>query len=155
MAAVKPSNLAPSHWDRSGLPPWTYFSEELLEIEKEELFRKHWQLACHVSDVPEPGSYVALDIAGERALILKGTDGRARAFHNVCRHRGSRVVADDKGRCKSAVVCPFHGWSYNLDGTLRQPAQAHTLPDLDPVAFGLKPTEMEIWNGFVFIRFKP
>lgn len=155
MAAVKPTNLAPAEWDRGGLPPWTYFSDELLEIEKEELFRRHWQLVCHVNDLPQAGDYVAIDIVGERALILRGADGRVRAFHNVCRHRGSRVVADDKGSCKSAVVCPFHGWSYNLDGTLRSPAQAHTLPDLDPAEFGLKPMEMDIWNGFVFVRFKP
>ncbi len=155
MAAVKPTNLAPAEWDRGGLPPWTYFSDELLEIEKEELFRRHWQLVCHLNDVPETGNYVAIDVVGERALILRGADNQVRAFHNVCRHRGSRVVADDKGSCRSAIVCPFHGWSYNLDGTLRSPAQAQTLPDLDPVEYGLKPLEIEIWNGFVFIRFKP
>ena len=59
----------PKNWDRSGLPGWAYFSDELLELEKEELFRKHWQLACHVSDVPEPGNYMTFDVGEERALI--------------------------------------------------------------------------------------
>src|SRR3546814_13230237 len=58
-----------------------------------------------------------------------------------------------KGHCRSALVCPFHGWSYNLDGTLRSPTQPASLPKLDPVEFGLKPVECEIWHGFVFVRF--
>lgn len=144
----------PKEWDRRGLPGWTYFSDELLELEKEELFRKHWQLICHVSDVAEPGSYVAQDIVGERALILRGKDGVIRAFHNLCPHRGSRVVAEDRGQCKAVLTCPFHGWTFNLDGTLRGPAMPKMLPDLDPVKHGLKPLKMEIWHGFVFVRFK-
>ena len=145
----------PQGWDRRGLPGWAYFNEELLELEKEELFRKRWQLACHVNDVPEAGDYITFDVAGERALIIRGRDGKVRAFHNLCRHRGSRVVADDQGRCRAAIICPYHGWAYNLDGTLRGAARPDSLPDLDPVEWGLKPVEMEIWQGFVFIRFKP
>jgi phenylpropionate dioxygenase-like ring-hydroxylating dioxygenase large terminal subunit len=141
--------------ERSGLPPWTYFNKELFLIEQEELFRRHWQLACHVSDILGAGDWTTFDIAGERALILRGRDGVVRAFHNVCRHRGSRVVAGESGRCKSAMVCPFHGWSYNLDGTLRAVPKAKTFPKLDPVTHGLVPVEHEIWHGFVFLRFKP
>jgi phenylpropionate dioxygenase-like ring-hydroxylating dioxygenase large terminal subunit len=140
---------------RGGLPPWTYFSADLLEVEKEALFRNHWQLACHVSDVAGPGDWLSFDIVGERALIMRGRDGAVRAFHNVCRHRGSRVAAGERGSCKSALVCPFHGWSYNLDGTLRAVPQAKTFPKLDPVEHGLTALEHEIWNGFVFVRFKP
>ena len=142
-------------WDRGGLAPWTYHSEELTELERDVLFRRHWQLACHVSDVAEPGDYVAFDMVGERALILRGGDGRVRAFHNLCRHRGSRVVAGSRGRCDRMITCPFHGWRYNLDGTLRGPAFPDSLPRLDRVEHGLKPVEMEIWMGFVFVRFLP
>lgn len=142
-------------WDRSGLPAWSYTNAELLEAEKDLLFRRHWQVACHVNDIPNAGDYIATDICGERGLVIRGRDGQIRAFHNLCRHRGSRVVADQKGTCKSAIICPFHGWAYNLDGTLRGAAQPRSLPDLDRVAYGLKPIEMDIWHGFVFIRFKP
>src|SRR3546814_20819829 len=76
-----------------------------------------------------------------------------RTFHNVCRHRGSRVAIKTKGQCRSALVCPFHGWSYNLDGTLRSPARPARLPKLDPVEFGLNPVDCEIWPRFVFVRF--
>ena len=99
-------------WDRTGLPAWTYTSEELLELEREHLFRRHWQLACHQNDLPKPGDYLSFDLCGERALIVRGADGVVRAFHNVCRHRGSRVVGEPRGNCPRAIVCPFHGWSY-------------------------------------------
>ena len=141
-------------WDRRGIPAWSYTNEELLEAEKEQLFRRHWQLICHVNDIPEPGDFFTSELVSERALVVRGHDGVVRAFHNLCRHRGSRVMAEESGRCNT-IVCPFHGWVYNLDGTLRGAAQPRNLPELDPVAWGLKPVEMEIWNGFVFVRFKP
>jgi carnitine monooxygenase subunit len=143
----------PEKWERNGLPGWTYHSDAFLELEKEEIFRKHWQIACHVSDIPKAGDFVALDICGERSIVLRGKDGEVRAFHNLCRHRGSRVVSDEQGNCKGALVCPFHGWVYNLDGTLRGAAQPQSFPELDKQEFGLKPIETEVWNGLVFIRF--
>jgi phenylpropionate dioxygenase-like ring-hydroxylating dioxygenase large terminal subunit len=144
----------PNDWDRRGLPGWTYHSDAMLELEKQHIFREHWQIACHVSDVPNPGNYLTLDIVGERALILRGQDGEVRAFHNICKHRGSRLVADDRGACRNALVCPFHGWVYNLDGTLRGPSRPNSFPPMDKVEFGLTPLESEIWMGFVFIRFE-
>jgi len=145
----------PAEWDRRGLPGWTYHSPALLELEKEEIFKTHWQIACHVSDVPRPGSYYTFDLCGERAIIVRDQDDQVRVFQNICRHRGSRVVTDEKGQCKHALVCPFHGWVYNLDGTLRGAARPDSFPPLDKHEFGLKPIESEIWNGFVFLRFKP
>lgn len=143
----------PENWDRSGLPGWAYHSEAFLKLELEGMFRNHWQIACHVSDLPEPGNYVSLDAFGERALILRGKDGKVRAFHNICRHRGSRLVSDEKGTCRNALVCPFHGWVYNLDGTLRGAARPRSFPDLDKHEFGLIAMDTEVWMGFVFIRF--
>ena len=145
----------PNDWDRRGLPGWTYHSPALLELEKEHLFRTHWQVVGHVSDVPDAGNYLTMDVVGERALVVRGADGVVRAFHNMCRHRGSRVVADTQGTCKNALVCPFHGWVYNLDGTLRGAARPRSFPDLDKVEFGLKPIEIEIWMGLIFVRFRP
>ncbi len=144
----------PAQWDRSGLPGWSYTSPEMLELEKEHVFRRSWQIVGHVNDIPESGNYMCLDFFGERAVVVRGHDGLVRAFHNVCRHRGSRVVAEAQGQCKAALVCPFHGWAFNLDGTLKAAPRPRHLPTLDPVQHGLKPIEMEIWCGFVFIRFK-
>ncbi len=145
----------PEEWDRRGLPGWSYHSPALLELEKEHVFRTHWQIVGHVSDVPNAGDYLAMDVVGERALVVRGSDGIVRAFLNMCRHRGSRVVAEDKGSCRNALVCPFHGWVYNLDGTLRGAARPRSFPDLDKVEFGLVPLEVEVWMGFVFVRFRP
>lgn len=144
----------PANWDRRGLPAWSYHSPALLELEKEKLFKTHWQIACHVSDIPETGSYFTFDLCGERALLVKGNDDEIRAFHNICRHRGSRLVATERGKCKSAMICPFHGWVYNLDGTLRGAAKPDSFPPMDKLEFALKPLEAEVWNGFVFVRFE-
>ncbi|MEM7268236.1 MAG: aromatic ring-hydroxylating dioxygenase subunit alpha [Pseudomonadota bacterium] len=145
----------PAEWDRSGLPAWCYHSDSLLELEKEEVFKTHWQIVCHVSDIPEPGSFQTFDLCGERAIVLRDLKGEIRAFHNICRHRGSRLATTESGVCPSALVCPFHGWVYNLDGTLRGAARPDTFPKLDKNEFALAPVENEVWNGFIFLRFKP
>ena len=144
----------PKDWDRSGLPGWTYFSQELFELECETLFKTHWQFVCHVNEAAEIGAYVTFDVAGERALVIRGHDGILRGFHNLCRHRGSRIVPDARGVCNKAMVCPYHGWAYNLDGGLRGIANRDTFPPMQAEKWGLKPLEMEIWNGLVFIRFQ-
>ena len=144
----------PKDWDRSGLPGWTYFSQELFELECETLFKTHWQFVCHVNEAADIGAYVTFDVAGERALVIRGHDGILRAFHNLCRHRGSRIVPDARGVCNKAMVCPYHGWAYNLDGGLRGIANRDTFPPMQAEKWGLKPLEMEIWNGLVFIRFQ-
>lgn len=145
----------PQDWDRSGLPGWSYHSPGLLDLEKEHVFRSHWQIVGHLSDLPAPGDYLTVDVVGERALLVRGRDGEVRAFHNMCRHRGSRVAAEPQGHCRNALVCPFHGWVYNLDGTLRGASCPESFPALDRHEFGLRPLELEIWMGFLFVRFRP
>ena len=145
----------PAQWDRRGLPGWTYHSPALLELETAHIFRRHWQIAGHASNIPHAGDYLTLDAFGERALIVRGQDGAVRAMRNMCRHRGSRVVADDHGHCRGALVCPFHGWVYNLDGSLRGAARPTSFPPLDKTEFGLTPLQCEIWHGLIFVRFEP
>ena len=145
----------PNAWDRKGLPAWTYHSEAMFELERQELFLKHWQVAGHVSDIPAPGDWLAFDMLGERAVVMRGADGVVRAFHNLCRHRGARVVDGVQGHCRNAMVCPFHGWVYNLDGSLRGAAVPSSFGAMDRAQFGLKPVEIEIFHGFVFLRFHP
>ncbi len=138
---------------RKGLPAWTYNNEELTRLEMEQVFLRNWIWAGHVSDIPEVGDYQCLDIANERALVIRDQQGQVRAFHNLCRHRGSRVVTEVKGQCKNALVCPFHGWSYHLDGRLKNVPKSGTFPEFDKSRFGLKTLECEIWHGLIFIRF--
>jgi carnitine monooxygenase subunit len=143
----------PTDWDRKGLPAWCYHSRALFELEREKVFMTHWQFVGHECDIPDPGDWLAFDLLGERAMIMRGKDGEVRAFHNLCRHRGARVVDGAQGSCKGAIVCPFHGWVYNLDGTLRGAAQPTTFGEMKREDFGLKPIEMEMFFGFIFIRF--
>jgi phenylpropionate dioxygenase-like ring-hydroxylating dioxygenase large terminal subunit len=151
MEAVTPQSNA---WDRGGLPVWTYGNTELSELEKEHVFRRNWLCAGHVCEIPNPGDYLSFDAADERAVFIRDSNGEVRAFHNLCRHRGSRIVAEREGHCRSAIVCPFHGWSYNLDGSLRTIAAPRSFPDMDKSKLGLKPVEFEIWHGLIFVRFK-
>ncbi|NUB46237.1 aromatic ring-hydroxylating dioxygenase subunit alpha [Fertoebacter nigrum] len=145
----------PEGADRRGLPAWTYRSAALFDLERRQLFLTHWQLAGHASDLPAVGDWLTFDLLGERAMVIRGRDGTLRAFHNLCRHRGARVVDGAQGQCKGALVCPFHGWVYNLDGTLRGAARPESFGAMDRADFGLKPIEMQIWHGFLFLRFAP
>ena len=138
---------------RQGLPAWTYNNAELTDLEINNIFLKTWLWAGHVSEISEVGDYQCMELAHERAVIIRGEDDVVRAFHNVCNHRASRVVPDDKGHCRNALVCPFHGWSYHLDGRLKNIPRAETFPAMDKSALGLKPIECEVWHGMIFIRF--
>ncbi len=136
------------------LPVWTYRNSEFLELEKDELFRKNWLLVGHVSDIPNPRDFLTLNAVNERSLVIRGDDGVIRAFHNVCRHRGARLKREPSGKRAHAISCPFHGWTYRLDGSLLKVPSESTFPDLDMQHNRLIPLEVDIWMGFVFIRFK-
>ena len=79
-------------WNRDGLPAWSYRSSSLLDLEKNRVFLNHWIVVGHVNDLREPGDWLSFDLLGERAMVIRGKDGEIRAFHNTCRHRGSRLV---------------------------------------------------------------
>jgi phenylpropionate dioxygenase-like ring-hydroxylating dioxygenase large terminal subunit len=138
---------------RRGLPAWAYNNEELTRLEIERLFLRNWLFVAHVSDLPRAGDYQCFEMGDERAVVVRDREGRIRAFNNVCRHRASRVVDADKGHCGNAMICPFHGWSYNLDGSLKNIPKADSFPDIDKSQFGLKPLDCEVWQGMIFIRF--
>ena len=136
------------------LAPWTYTSSELFRLERDELFHCNWMLIGHVSDFLKAGDYRTLDVGNERAIVIRDVTGELRAFHNVCRHRGSRVVSSTEGNCGHAIVCPFHGWTYELDGRLKNVPRADKFPNLDRSQEGLLPIDLEVWQGFVFVRFR-
>ncbi len=155
-AVVEPASLDPkidAAWDRNSLPGWVYDNAEFTALEKEAIFKRHWLLVGHGSEAPRAGDYLTLDVVGERALVIRGRDGQLRAFHNICRHRASRIVKDDRGHCPNMISCPFHGWTYDFEGRLKVIPAAKTFPDLDKSQLGLVPLDLEIWQGFVFVRF--
>ncbi|MFL0770322.1 MAG: aromatic ring-hydroxylating dioxygenase subunit alpha [Prochlorococcus sp.] len=141
-------------WDRDGLPAWSYRSTSMFELEKDRVFLNHWHVVGHVNDLKEPGDWLSFDLVGERAMVIRGKDGVIRAFHNTCRHRGSRLVEGEQGHCRGAVMCPFHSWVFTLEGELKSASQAEKFPPLDSQTWGLQALELETWRGFLFLRFE-
>lgn len=137
--------------DGWSLPAWTYRDPEFFEAEKRRIFAPSWQIVCHLSDVADPGDWHTLDFIGESVIVVRGRDREVRAFTNVCRHRGSRIVDGSRG-CAKKLVCPYHAWTYDLDGKLTGVPDSATYPTLDKERQGLVPVELEIWRGFIFIR---
>ncbi len=135
------------------LPAWTYRDAEFHALEREHIFKRTWQLVGHVSEMPEPGDYASLTVAGERAFVIRDEAGSLGAFVNTCRHRAAAVAPEDRGHCPRAIVCPYHGWTYGLDGRLKAVPANASFPELDPTAYGLVPLEHEVWHGWVFVRF--
>jgi carnitine monooxygenase subunit len=137
--------------DGWSLPAWTYHDPAFYALEMERIFRPSWQIVCHVSDIPNVGDWHSLDYCNESVIVVRGQDTVLRAFTNVCRHRGSRLVDGDRG-CAKKLVCPYHAWTYDLDGRLTGVPDAASYPTLDRNTAGLVSVDMELWHGFVFVR---
>jgi len=137
---------------RNTLPAWVYRCPEFYELERELIFARSWLFVGHLSQVPDPGDYLTLDAFGERVVVIRGEDGVLRAFHNVCRHRASRVVSGETGHCPSTIDCPHHGWSYGFDGKLRTIPSESGFSSLDKERAGLLELDLEAWMGIVFVR---
>jgi phenylpropionate dioxygenase-like ring-hydroxylating dioxygenase large terminal subunit len=136
------------------LPAWTYRSAAFFDAEKRAIWTREWLLVGHVSDLQRPGDFVSMTIAGEPVLAVRDQDGALRAFSNVCRHRGARV-ADRSGNCGKAFRCPYHGWTYGLDGRLLGVPERTGFPGFDKDANGLWPLACEALAGFVFVSLHP
>lgn len=152
--AVREISSAASDEPSETLPAWTYENDEFFELERERIFMPSWQLVCHTNDVASPGDYATFEMLSERALVVRGKDGNLRAFHNVCRHRAHAVVSGDLGSCKHALRCPYHGWTYGLDGRLKAVPGKDGFRDFERERYGLTPLDLEVFAGFVFIRFR-
>jgi phenylpropionate dioxygenase-like ring-hydroxylating dioxygenase large terminal subunit len=136
------------------LPAWAYRSPEFFQAERREIFARNWLLVGHVSQLREPGDYVSMMIAGEPIAVVRGKDGELRAFSNVCRHRAARVL-DGAGNCGKAMRCPYHGWTYGLDGRLLAIPEKTGFPGFDKDANGLWPLSVGVAAGFVFASLAP
>ena len=148
-ATARPVEAMPPTLVRA-LPAWVYNHPEMSRLEYERILRPSWQLVCHVSAVARQGDYVAIEIGRESIVVLKNSAGEIQAFHNVCRHRGARILHGE-GNCPGAITCPYHGWSYKLSGELLGMPSRETFPPLDRSQLGLKPVRMQVFSGFVFV----
>ena len=125
-----------------------YTSQEVYRRDVEAVFSTEWQLAAHISEIPEPGDYVLFELLAESIIICRGNDGQVRALANVCRHRGSRVCIEPRGNTKR-FTCPYHAWAFNLDGSL---FNARLLDDsVDRSKLGLKQVAVQLFHGLIFV----
>jgi phenylpropionate dioxygenase-like ring-hydroxylating dioxygenase large terminal subunit len=141
--------------DGFSLPGWIYHDTEFLEVEKERIFATSWQVMCHLSDIPKAGDYHTLDFLGEPLVAVRSPDGGVKAFFNVCRHRASRLLDGASGHCAGRIVCPYHAWTYDLQGRLTTIPHRKEFDDFSAEQYGLKPVDVEVYKGFVFVRLKP
>src|SRR5579875_3548661 len=118
------------------LPQAFYTDPEFYRLDLEYIFYREWLFAGHDCELPEPGSYLTLQIGAYPVVVVRDEGGAIRAFHNSCRHRGSRICAAEKGQV-TKLVCPYHQWSYELDGRLRYARDMGK--GFDASRFGLKP----------------
>jgi carnitine monooxygenase subunit len=140
--------------DHLSLPGWLYFDPEFFEAERVRFLRAAPQVVCHVNELAYAGDWRSLEYLGESVIVVRGEDGAVRGFANVCRHRGSRLVDGDAG-CAKKLVCPYHAWTYDLDGRLTGVPMKAQYPGLDQGKLGLVPIAVEVWRGFVFVTLEP
>lgn len=147
-ATIRAQDDADAGWS---LPAWTYADAEFFQAERARIFRPSWQIVAHDSDLPNPGDFHTLDHAGESIIVIRGDDGQVRAFTNVCRHRGARIVMEGSG-CAKKLVCPYHAWTYDDAGRLRGVPMRASYGELDLARHGLAPVDLENFLGFLFVR---
>ena len=135
------------------LAPWTYVNPELFQLEYDAFFLSKWQWVCHVDDVKNAGDYFATVVGLDSVFVIQDKAGGIRGFLNVCRHRASRLL-EGQGHCRGVICCPYHGWTYGLDGSLRAVPQQNYFQDLDKTKLGLKEIAVEIFHGLVFVRIR-
>ncbi len=133
------------------LPPAAFLEPAVLDWELANIFRAGWVCAGHVSAVAEPGAFVRREVGGESIVVVGGEDGEVRAFHNVCRHRGARLLEEAEGQVRRRLRCPYHAWSYDLEGKLQAAPHMEGVEDFDYSCYGLVEVRTAVAGGLVFI----
>lgn len=137
------------------LPVSAYTSQDWFDREQKEIFSRTWRYAGFVEDVAEPGDYISVQAGLNNIFIVMGHDRRLRAFHNICRHRGTQLIRA-VGKTKKVLTCPYHDWTYDLDGNLVSvPDEKREFEGIDKSCLGLKPAAVDLWRGMIFIHPDP
>jgi choline monooxygenase len=134
--------------DGWALPARWYSEDSVLRAEHERIFARSWQFACRLEQVREPGSFVATRVGHVPIVVVRGRDGELRGFVNVCRHR-NHLVAEGEG-CRATLQCPYHAWTYGLDGALVKAPRSDSEPGFDMADFSLLPVSVDTWGPWVF-----
>ena len=137
--------------EASTIPARWYLDKDVYDLEKQTVFQRSWQLACRLNQLREVGQYVTVEIAGEPIVIVRGNDNQLRGFFNVCRHHAAAVMTEPEGR-ESHLRCPYHGWTYSLEGELKGTPDFSGVCDFDRSTNGLLSVETAVWEQWVFVR---
>jgi choline monooxygenase len=133
--------------------PW-YVDRRIAELEAITVFSNSWQAIGRVDQVAQPGQFVTATVAGEPMVAVRGTDGQLRAFYNVCRHHAAKVVTEPCGSA-SILHCPYHGWNYGLDGSLKGMPEFDGVKNFERQDNGLVPVKVDTWEAFIFVSLNP
>jgi choline monooxygenase len=133
------------------LPARFFYEDSVFQEEKQAIFLRSWHLVCHVNELRETGDFVTHEIFEQSIIVIKDRDGEIRAFHNVCQHRGNRLVETRRGHA-GAFTCAYHAWTYGIDGQLKGAPLSKCVAAFDKSAHGLKPVRAEILGAFVFLN---
>src|SRR4051812_37157857 len=140
-----------SHGQRT-LPRDYFVSPEIFATERERIFYQSWLLVGHVSQLEANGSYFLFELDTESVIVLRDSAGEVRAFHNHCRHRGSKLCQEHAGKFGATIQCPYHAWTYTLDGALRNVPAMTEVAGFDVGDWPLHAVALAIWQGFIFIN---
>ncbi len=135
------------------LPRRFYTSQEIFEAERERIFLRRWLCLGRADQIANAGDYFLQGLGDESVIVLRDRGGKVRAFHNVCRHRGTRLCEEERGRLAGTIQCPYHAWTYSLDGRLIGAPSLSDVDEFDKSAYPLHPVALEEWEGFLFINF--
>src|SRR5881227_2355484 len=133
------------------LPRKYFVSPDVFAKEQSEILSKRWLLVGHQSQIPKPGDYFLATIAGESVIVTRDQKSQVRGFYNVCRHRGTRLKEDACGHA-SAIQCPYHAWTYRLDGRLIGAPHMDDVPGFDKADYSLHRVNLGLWEGFIFVN---
>jgi Rieske 2Fe-2S family protein len=137
------------------LPVAAYTSQDWFDQEQTRIFSATWRYAGLVEDVSEPGQYISVQAGLNNIFIVMGRDRRLRAFHNICRHRGTQLLRA-VGKTQKAITCPYHDWTYDLEGQLTSvPEEAREFNGVDKGCLGLKPASVDVWRSMLFVHPDP
>src|SRR5437867_4865873 len=128
-----------------------FVSPEVFAEEQDRIFSKQWVLVGHQSQLAEAGDYFVAVVAGESLIIVRDKGGELHGFYNVCRHRGTRLREDRNGHL-SAIQCPYHAWTYGLDGRLIGAPHMDDVPGFDKADYPLHRVNLGLWEGFIFVN---
>jgi len=135
-------------------PPSSWYTDSrILELEQRTAFSRSWQMVGRTDQLRDPGQYLSCEFAGESIVVVRGNDDLLRSFFNVCRHHAAAVMTEPQGKVQ-ILQCPYHGWTYNLEGTLVLTTEFGGVANFDRAANGLVPVQTAVWKNRVFVKLK-